>query len=108
MKKIKNESIKKNVEELRERIKVISEDIEERSTKDRIIYKSTVTFAAIYTQKNQFWFGAKLPKGQVKKQFRQLDVRPHKDEAFTHIRCNNNAKIEDLVSLAEQAYENTL
>jgi predicted transport protein len=108
MKKIKNESIKKNVEELRERIKVISEDIEERSTKDRIIYKSTVNFAAIYTQKNQFWFGAKLPRGQVKKQFRQLDVRSHKDEAFTHIRCNNNTKIEDLVSLAEQAYENTL
>ena len=108
MKKIKNESIKKNVEELREKIKVISEDIEERSTKDRIIYKSTVNFAAIYTQKNQFWFGAKLPRGQVKKQFRQLDVRSHKDEAFTHIRCNNNTKIEDLVSLAEQAYENTL
>ena len=108
MKKIKNESTKKNVEELREGIKVISEDIEERSTKDRIIYKSTVNFAAIYTQQNQFWFGAKLPKGQVKKQFKQLDVRSHEDEAFTHIRCNNNTKIEDLVSLAEQAYENTL
>lgn len=108
MKKIKNESIKKNVEELREGIKIISEDIEERSTKDRIIYKSTVNFASIYTQQNQFWFGAKLPKGQVKKQFKQLDVRSHEDEAFTHIRCNNNTKIEDLVSLAEQAYENTL
>lgn len=108
MKRIKNESIKKNVIELREKIKVISEDIEERATKDQITFKSTINFAAIYTQKNQFWFAVKLPKGQVKKQFKQLDVRPHKNEVFTHIRCNNNTDIEDLTSLAEQAYENTL
>jgi len=108
MKRVKNESIKKNVEELRERIKVISEDVEERATKDRIIYKSTVNFAAIYTQPNQFWFGVKLPKDLVKKQFRELDVRPHKDEVFTHIRYNKNTDIGDLISLAEQAYENTL
>ena len=108
MKRIKNVSIKKIVIELREKIKVISEDIEERATKDHITFKSTINFAAIYTQKNQFWFAVKLPKDQVKKQFKQLDVRPHKDEVFTHIRCNNNTDIEDLISLAEQAYENTL
>jgi predicted transport protein len=108
MKRIRNESIKKTVKELRERIKAISEDIVERATKDYIIFKSTVNFAAIYTQTKQFWFDVKLPKDQVKKQFKQLDVRPHKDEVFTHIRYNKNTDIEDLISLAEQAYENTL
>ncbi len=108
MKIIRNESVKKIVEELREKINLISEDIEERATKDRIIYKSTVNFAALYTQKNQFWFSVKLPKDQVEKQFRQLDVRPHQDKAYTHIRYNNNTNIEDFISLAEQAYGNTL
>lgn len=108
IKRIKNESVKKIVNELREKIKLISEDIEERATKDHIIFKSTVNFAAIYTQTNQFWFAVKLPKDQVKKQLKELDVRPHKDEVFTHIRYNKNTDIEDLISLAEQAYENTL
>lgn len=108
MKRIKNESIKKTVKELRERIKIISEDIVERATKDHILFKSTVNFAAIYTQTKQFWFAVKLPKDQVKKQFKQLDVRPHKDEKITHIRYNKNTDIENLISLAEEAYENTL
>ena len=108
IKRIKNESIKKIANELREKIKLISEDIEERATKDHIIFKSTVNFAAIYTQTNQFWFDVKLPKDQVKKQLKELDVRPHKDEVFTHIRYNKNTDIEDLISLAEEAYENTL
>jgi predicted transport protein len=108
MKKIKDVSVKKIVNELREKIKLISEDIEERATKDHIKFKSTISFVAIYTQTKQFWFDVKLPRGQVKKQFRELDVRPHKDKVFTHIRYNKNTDIEDLVSLAEQAYENTL
>ena len=108
MKKIENEHVRKIVKELREKIKIISEDIEERATKDYILFKSTVSFAAIYPQKNQFWFAVKLPKNQVKKQLKHLDVRPHKDEVFTHIRCNKNTDIEDLVLLAEQAYEGTL
>jgi len=108
MKRIKNESIKKMVEELREKIALISEDIVERATKDHIIFKSTVNFASIYTQTNQIWFDVKLPKGQIQKEFKQLDVRPHKDEVFTHIRCNKNTDIEDLVLLAEQAFEGTL
>lgn len=108
MKRIKNEFIKKIVIELREKIKLLSEDIEERATKDHIIFKSTVNFASIYTQTKQFWFDVKLPKTQVKKQFKQLDVRPHKDKIFTHIRCNNNTNINNLILLADIAYENTL
>lgn len=108
MKKIKSGPAKNMVNELREKVRLISEDIQERATKDHIIFKSTVNFAAIYTQTKQFWFDVKLPREEVQKQFRQLDVRPHKDEIFTHIRCKENTKIDSLVSLAEQAFESTL
>lgn len=108
MKKIKSDSIKKMVNELREKVRLISEDIQERATKDHIIFKSTVNFAVIYTQTKQFWLDVKLPREEVQKQFDQLDVRIHKDEIFTHIRCKENTSIDNLVSLAEQAFENTL
>jgi predicted transport protein len=108
MQKIKNAPIINMVNELREKVRLISEDIQERATKDHIIFKSTVNFAMIYAQTKQFWFDIKLPRNEVEKQFRQLDVRPHKDEVFTHIRCNENTSIDHLVSLAMQAFENTL
>ena len=108
MKVIEDESIKDSVNELREGIKAISEDIEERATKDYIKFKSTIDFAMIYTQKKQFWFDVRLPKEQVKKHFKQLDIRPHQDTVFTHIRCNKKTNINDLVFLAEHAFEVTL
>ena len=92
---------------LREGLKLISDDIEERATKEHILFKSSVNFAAIYPQKNQYWFAVKISREEVRKQFNKLDVRPHKDKVFTHIRCNENTAIEQLVALAEQAYENT-
>lgn len=108
IKKIKNESVKEIVKDLREKILLISEDIEERATKDHIIFKSTINFASIYTQTKQFWFDVKLSKDEVKNQFSDLDVRLHKDEVFTHIRWNENTNIDHLATLAEQAFENTL
>ena len=108
MKRIKSESIKKIVNELREKVRLISAEIQERATKDHIIFKSTLNFAAIYPQTKQFLFDVKLPRDEVKKQFGKLDVRPHKDEVFTHIRCNENTNIDHLGSLAEQAFECTL
>ena len=105
---IQLESIKTCVNELREKIHAISDDIDERPTKDHIKFKSTVNFFAIYVQRKQYWVDVKLPRQEVEKTFPDLDVRPHKDEIFTHIRCNKNTDIDQLVSLAQQAYENTL
>ncbi len=107
MSKIKDDEIREIVTKLREQVKLIADDIEERATKEHIIFKSSVNFAAIYTQKKQYWFDVKLTRDEVKKQFGSLDVRPHKDEVFTHIRCNDKTDIAQLITLAEQAYENT-
>ena len=106
--KIKVDSIREVVEDLREKIMLISDDIKESSRKDLIVYKSSVNFAAIYTQTKNFWFDVKLPKEYVKKEFSDLDVRPHKDQVFTHIRYSDTTDINQLVSLAEEAFENTL
>lgn len=108
MKTIKSASVRNVVNELRERIKSLSDDIEERATKDNIIFKSTVNFAAIYAQTRQYWFSVKLPREQVRRQFSKLDVRPHEDKVFTHIRCKETTNLTSLVSLAEQAFQNTL
>ncbi len=108
IKKIKKESVKNVVNELRGIIKSISPDIEERATKDHIIFKSTINFSSVYTQQKQFWFDVKLLKNEVIKQFKDLDVRDHKDKVFTHIRCSENTNLENLRILAEQAFENTL
>ena len=102
------ESVKTCVNELRDNIKAISDDIDERPTKDAIKFKSTVIFFAIYVQQKQYWAHVKLPKQEVEKTFTELDVRLHKDEVFTHIRCNEKTDIDQLVTLAQQAYENTL
>jgi predicted transport protein len=104
---IKDNRIKEIVTVLREKLRLISDDIEERATKYHIIFKSSVNFAAIYPQKKQYWFDVKISREEVRKQFVKLDVRPHKDNVFTHIRCNENTNIEQLIALAEQAYENT-
>jgi predicted transport protein len=107
MAKIKDDRIKEIVTVLREKLKLISDDIEERATKELIIFKSSIKFAAIYPQKKQYWFDVKMSREEVRKQFAKLDVRPHKDAVFTHIRCNENTNIEQLIALAEQAYEST-
>ncbi len=108
MNKIKSDSIKKIVNDLREKIKLLSDDIQETATKDHIKFKSTIAFAMIYPQKNQFWLDVKLPKSEVKKKFSGLDVRDHKDKIFTHIRYKEGTNIDHFVTLAEMAFQNTL
>lgn len=108
LKKIKIESVKHCVNELRDKTNAISDDIEERATKEHIKFKSTVIFLAIYVQQKQYWIDVKLPRREVEALYPKLDIRIHKDEVFTHIRCNENTDIDQLVSLAQQAYENTL
>lgn len=107
MKIIESEEIKEKVNELREMIMGISDDIEERATKDHIIFKSNINFVAIYTQKKQFWVDVKISRNELK-DVKELDIRPHKDEVFTHIRCNEKTNLKVLLSLAKRAYESTL
>jgi predicted transport protein len=107
MAKIKDSRIREIVTVLREKLRLISDQIEERATKNNIEYKSSINFAAIYPQKKQYWFHVRMSRDEARRQFPKLDVRPHKDKVFTYIRCNENTKIEQLVALAEQAYENT-
>jgi len=107
MKKIKSEKIRQMVNELRDMIKGISDEIEERATKDHIIFKSTVNFSSIYVQQKQFWVDVKLPRNELD-DIKELDIRPHKDEVFTHIRCNEKTNLKTLLTLAKRAYETTL
>lgn len=51
MAKIKDNRVKEIVTDLRERVMSISDDIEEKATKEHIIFKSSINFAAIYPQK---------------------------------------------------------
>lgn len=107
LKGIKNKKIKDTINELREKILLISDTIEERATVKHIIFKSTSNFAAIYPQKNNFWFDVRLPKKEAIKMIGGLDIRAHKDEVYSHIRYNEKTKVNDLVTLAEMAFERT-
>jgi predicted transport protein len=107
LKKTKLASVKARINELRDKIRAISDHIEERATKDSIIFKSTINFFYIFVQQKQYWVGAKLPRKEVKRRFPDLDVRHHKDEVWTNIRCSENTDIDRLSSLAQWAYENT-
>jgi predicted transport protein len=106
--KIKNPSIKIIVNDLREKIKLLSDDIQETATKNDIKFRSTVAFAMIYPQKNNFWLSVKIPKAEVMKKFSHLDVRDHQDEIYTHIRYKEGTNIDHFVSLAKIAFDNTL
>ena len=107
MNKIKDNRIKNIVNELREEVKLISDDIEEHATKYHIVFKSTVNIAAIYIQPKQYWVDVKLPKNYVIKKFKDLNVRNHKDKVFSHITCNEKTNIKHLLVLIEEAFEKT-
>ena len=64
--KIKNKKALEAVNELREKVKSISDTIEERATKDLIVFKSTINFAQIYCQNKQYWFDIRLSRKVVK------------------------------------------
>ena len=100
--------MRNHINELRDGIRSISDEIVERATKEHIVYKSTLNFYQIYVQKKQFWVDVKLPRDEILSRFPDLDVRLHKDEFFAHIRCNEKTNISYLVKLAEQAFEKTL
>ena len=105
---LKTNAVRGIVNELRNQLKSIAGDIEERATKNQIVFRSSVNFAAINPQIKQYWFRVKVKGHEAEKQFPSLDVRPQKDKFFTFIRCNAKTDIAQLVKLAEQAYQKTL
>lgn len=106
LEKIKNEKMKKIAVELREAIRNISEDVEEKTSLYYILFKTTVNFADIYPQKRGFWLDVKIPRSEFKME--GLDVGKHKDPVWTHIRVNENTDLSLLVEAAKKAYERTL
>ena len=89
-----------------ELIKDISDNIEEKTSLYYIIFRTTINFAAIYTQKRGFWLDVKIPRNEFN--MKGLDVRKHKDPIWTHIRVNENTDLSLLIKAAKEAYERTL
>ena len=101
--KIANSDVKKRVEQVRQRILEISENIKEHFSKNHICFSLRYDFVAIYCQKSQFWVDVKLDKKEVKEQ--GLDIRPIDDEVWTHIRVHPDTDLSKLLSVVKQAYE---
>jgi predicted transport protein len=106
LKKIKDKNVLDRVNELREDILKIDESIKEHYSKDHIIFKTTIAFCSIYCQQRQFWVDIKLNRKEIKVD--GLDIRPHKDEVWTHIRIQNETDLNLILDLAKKAYESTL
>ena len=104
--KIQNEKVREMAIELRDAIKGISDNIEEKTSLYSILFRTSFNFAAIYTQKRGFWLDVKIPRKEFK--IEHLDVRPHKDPVWTHIRVDEGTDLNLLLKAAEQAYERTL
>jgi len=60
--KIKNEKMREMAIELRDAIKGISDNIEEKTSLNHILFRTSINFAAIYTQKRGFWLDLKIPR----------------------------------------------
>lgn len=111
LERIKDETIKERVNELRENILKIDESIKEYYTKYSIVFKTTIAFSAIYCQPKQFWVDIKLNKKELNVNgFKEkgLDIRPHKDEFWTHIRIERDFDLNLLLNLVKKAYKLTL
>ena len=102
LEKIKNTKMKKMVAELRGEILNISEDIGERITKSRILFRTSVNFAGIYTQPRGFWFLVRVPGAEF--DIPELDSRPQRNPNWTDIRVDEKTKLNLLIEAANLAY----
>ena len=113
LERIKDETVKERVNELRENILKIDESIKEYYIKDLIKYKTTVVFCSIYCQPKQFWvYVERLNRKELNEEAlkeRGLDVRPHaNDEFWTSIRIEGDFDLNSLLNLVKKAYKSTL
>lgn len=104
--KIKNPKLKKMAVELRDAILRMSDKIEERITKTRINFRTSVNFAGIWTQPRGFWLLVRLPKAEF--ETLELDARPESNPTWTDIRVDEETSLDLLVKVARLAYQGTL
>jgi len=110
LEKIKDESIREIVNNLRENILKIDDSIKEYYTKDHIVFKTSYAFASIYCQTKNFWADIRLSPDKLnftELKSKGLDIRSHKDKVFSHIRMQKNADIGRLLELIKRAYQKT-
>jgi len=105
LEKIKNTKMKKIAAELRGEILKISEDIGERITKSRILFRTTINFAGIYTQPRGFWFLVRVPGAEF--DLPELDSRPQRNPNWTDIRVDEKTNLNLLIEAANLAYRRT-
>ena len=103
--KMKNDKMRETATQLREEIRSISDDVEERTSLEYIAFRTTVNFALIYAQKRGFWLGVKIPRSEF--ELEGLDAR-EQYPGWTHVRVNEDTDLRLLVEAATEAYERTL
>ena len=113
LEKIKDETVKERVNELRENILKIDESIKEYYIKNLIKYKTTVVFCSIDCKPKHFWvYVERLNRKELNEEAlkeRGLDIRPHaNDEFLTSIRIEGDFDLNSLLNLVKRAYKSTL
>jgi predicted type IV restriction endonuclease/predicted transport protein len=106
LEKIKNAKMKKTAAELRDATLKISDNVEERITKSHVLFRTSVNFAGIYTQRGGFWFSVRVPSTEL--DMPELDARPQKNPKWTDIRVDERTNLNSLVEAAKLAYKRTL
>lgn len=111
LERIKDETVKERVYELRENIFKIDDSIKEYYTKGYITFKTTVVFCSISCQPKQFWVDVKSNRKELNvNDFKEkgLDIRPYKNEFWTSIRIKRDFDLNLLLNLVKKAYKSTL
>ena len=106
LEKIRNAKLKKLAAELRDAILKMADGIEERTTKTKVLFRTSVNFAGIYAQPRGFWLSVRIPKSEFNIQ--ELDARPKANPKWTDIRVGEKASLDLLVRAARLAYQRTI
>jgi predicted transport protein len=101
--KVKDASVKQRINQLREMIRSLDPNIEEFYSKYQIRFRRDHNFCLIYCQPTNFWVSINLHKNEVNNP--ELDVRPHKDTDWVHIRMNEQTNLEVLIPFIKKALE---
>ena len=101
--KIRDPKLNKMARELRKAILELSDNIVERVTKTRIVFRTSVNLTRIYTQSRGFWFAVKIPKSEFN--IPDLDARKHQNPRWTDIRVSDKTKTDLLIKASKLAYQ---
>ena len=106
LEKIRNVKLKKMAVELRDSILKISDNIEERTTKSHVLFRTSVNFAGIYAQPRGFWLSVRITKAELN--IPKLDARPQSNPKWTDIRVDEKTSLDLLVKAARLAYQQAI